>query len=1074
MYEVLVQKHIKSLECLKSDKGCFIVYKGFPLYFIFQISKRFRFVNSEDEIFSNGVIDLNKIKNNVNNLIQRLLKTQMGKFIMLYEEFCVLKDNINLEIFRSNFYIYENNIFYKYPNQTTIKFLDIENEIDAGNYYFKENDLFKNFYSNSLIKKEINFIQYRDFHENNFKNIVFKDFFGSEVIDNIKIEDMYTKEIEEGKKCGEIEIPLSDNQDDEDYNNLIYDIFQNNQIKDLKLIVDKQLFFKAGNRYKNEIKILKYLFEENKKRLFLVFKTNIIEKEKIRKDFYDILSNYWKSESFRNLTFYENPDLNRKKVDVSQGNLVELIAEQSEKAYRREKFSDIFITAPTGSGKSILFQIPAIYNAEKNRLVTIVATPLKALMYDQVTALNRRGAYNVAFINSDISLFERESIIEKIKKGEIDILYLSPELLLSYDLKFFIGKRLVGLLVVDEAHLVTTWGRDFRVDYWFLGKYIYKLRKYSNSLFPVLALTATAVYQGPDDIVFDTISSLNIKNVKIYIGSVVRNEINFMINNFEYEGSHELKKIENTVKIIQKYIEDNIKAIVYCPYVKHIEDILLNISEKYINKVGKYYGGMQPEEKEIVIENYKLGIICVIIATKAFGMGIDISDISEIYHHAPSGNLYDYIQEIGRVARDKRINGFATTDFNYKDLKFTKILYGLSSIKQYQVKLVMEKLYDIYNMNDQKQNMLVSPEDFGFIFWNDKKSLENKVKSAFLLLEKDLIRKYKFNVLIIRPKSLFTTVYACIDSNVDKEFVSKYGSCIELVSSINKNKREDIGKVRVCDIGNIYKIKLDRIWEKFFYKDSFPTVKFKFFNKELFGDICEYVIPRYKLTIKLERSPNKILECLNNYFDIITEVFNKLQGGFFTKIEMEKELRSFIKNNIFVKRVSNLLLSLFTSRATIENDFSLQFDTFIQSKRSANGEGKYRVIDSRYSSIKHFIVKKFKLLFSDDCQFFQKYITVNNRETEFRIKIAYLLEAFDLGSYEIAGGQLPQIFIRINDPYKIRTLIQSSDYRNEILQDVENRHKRGIKIMEKFFGSIMNNEERWNFIEDYFLGEEVV
>ena len=126
----------------------------------------------------------------------------------------------------------------------------------------------------------------------------------------------------------------------------------------------------------------------------------------------------------------------------------------------------MFLTSPTGAGKSVLFQVPAMYLAEQYELVTIVVAPLKALMYDQVEALQRdRNYHKAAYINSDKTLIERQDIIEKIAQKEISVLYLSPELLLSYDIRTFIGDRQLGLLVVDEAHLVTTWGRDFRVDY---------------------------------------------------------------------------------------------------------------------------------------------------------------------------------------------------------------------------------------------------------------------------------------------------------------------------------------------------------------------------------------------------------------------------------------------------------------------------------------------------------------------------------------------------------------------------------------------------------------------------------
>jgi superfamily II DNA helicase RecQ len=155
-------------------------------------------------------------------------------------------------------------------------------------------------------------------------------------------------------------------------------------------------------------------------------------------------------------------------------------------------------------------------------------------MKDQVEQIRQdRNFEKVYYLNSELSLIDREKIIDDCKNGDIDILYLSPELLLSYDITYFIGDRHLELLVVDEAHLITTWGRDFRVDYWFLGQHVNKIRKNCGYKFPMVAVTATAIYGGDNDMVFDSVNSLYMHDPHLYIGEVKRNNITFVIDNHE-------------------------------------------------------------------------------------------------------------------------------------------------------------------------------------------------------------------------------------------------------------------------------------------------------------------------------------------------------------------------------------------------------------------------------------------------------------------------------------------------------------------------------------------------------------
>ena len=246
--------------------------------------------------------------------------------------------------------------------------------------------------------------------------------------------------------------------------------------------------------------------------------------------------------TFRKIQFYKDPDIDKEVKELSQAQIIEEIITQAERSYDEAKgnnYRDIFITASTGAGKSVMFQIPAVYLAKKYHKLTIIIEPVKALMQDQKEKLNQSGYTRVETFNSDlISQTEKEAVLERIKSGEVDLLYLSPETLLSYSIETIIGDREIGLLIVDEAHIVTTWGVGFRPDYWYLGSYINSLRNQIQTTkgmnrkiyhFPICAFTATAINGGFDDSVGDTIISLYMENPVKYIGYVRRDDIKFDI-----------------------------------------------------------------------------------------------------------------------------------------------------------------------------------------------------------------------------------------------------------------------------------------------------------------------------------------------------------------------------------------------------------------------------------------------------------------------------------------------------------------------------------------------------------------
>jgi len=1066
MYSNLIETHIYKIENkIKeySNQNNILVYKGFPPNFIKKISEYFSTPNVLlNAIKTDNKIDLSYIEKNKKNLLKEILSIEKSVLILPYEVFYALATLLNINILDSTIFLIDNNLFKKYPNPTTLEITDIEGAL-SQNKPINEDEIFNTYFANSLIRNHHQYVEYQDLPDEILNDTTELPYFNEKYVDEITHREINEKEINR-------ENFIIFHSADGSYEDFKYQIFRNNWDQDAKILIDDTQI--TSDRISLELGALLELFQASDLQID-IFKLIKEKKKEYRQEFEHLLKKHWNSDSFRSIKFYKNPNSGLATTDLTQGTLIEDIVTQSERALKEKSYKDIFLTAPTGSGKSLLFQIPAMYLAEKYEVVSIVVSPLKALMKDQVSALRERGYFNAAFINSDISLIQREKIIKQIKEGRISTLYLSPELLLSYDISHFIGNRRLGMLVVDEAHLVTTWGRDFRVDYWYLGNYIQKLRKYHTSHFPVIALTATAVYDGPDDLVFETISSLNMQVPELYIGNIRRDDIRFKIQNVDYDKGYEESRIKRTVAEVKSYINQGRKSIVYFPWTNQIETTKNNLPAEIHDRVAKYYGSVTKEVRNEVIRGFKQDELDVVLATKAFGMGVDISDIEEVYHHAPSGNLSDYIQEVGRVARKSGLMGTARVDFNETDLKYTKILYGLSAIRQWMVKRVLQKLYDIYK-NKNKRNFLVSIDDFKFIFGDVyEDQIAQKVKSTLLLLERDLLSKYQYNVIIVRPKTLFSTVFIRVNKKVQSEFLKKYDEYS--IKEHNRSQKRVIynegKKITLNPNKNpVYRLKLDKLWENKYSDKSFPAIKKKFFDKELFGDLSDKIKPQYKLIISLKESGKITRNKLKLYFGLLEKAFLQLQNKTFSKDDLENILKTKFKDRNLRLKIVDLLISIYSSTKQ-EGRKRLAKGCFLQKRRDGI-DYKYRIFDNAYVNAKNQLERKFIRLFTDSDQNYIGFIKTDTEKSRQYLRLAYVLECFDLGTYELEGGDSPQLFIRINDPLKIQGL-KNSKYTNNIVEDIEKRHHNSVEIMEYFFNKEMKNNTRWSFIERYFLGEEL-
>lgn len=395
-----------------------------------------------------------------------------------------------------------------------------------------------------------------------------------------------------------------------------------------------------------------------------------------------------------------------------------------EAGIRNESLLAIF---PTGGGKSLAFQLPALIAGETVRGLTVVISPLQALMRDQVEGLANKGIPGATAIYGLLSPPERAEAMEMVRDGTASILYVAPESLRSRTVENLLLSRNVARFVIDEAHCLSAWGQDFRVDYLFIAEFIDRICKKKNSPgpIPVSCFTATAKPKVVSDIREYFRKSLGVE-LKIFATAATRENLRY---NVLYEESENDKY--NTLRDLLS--RRDCPSIVYVSRTLKTEELAGRLTRDGFPAVP-FHGKMDPRRK---VENQKAFMtdrVRIIVATSAFGMGVDKRDVGLVIHYDISASLEDYIQEAGRAGRDPGISAECYILYNDDDLDKQFVLLNQSKLSLSEIQQVWKA---VKSLSGKRESVVCSALEIAKAAgWSDNvHNVETRVRAAIAALE---------------------------------------------------------------------------------------------------------------------------------------------------------------------------------------------------------------------------------------------------------------------------------------------------------------------------------------------------
>ncbi len=382
---------------------------------------------------------------------------------------------------------------------------------------------------------------------------------------------------------------------------------------------------------------------------------------------------------------------------------------------------------PTGGGKSLTFQLPAIMAGRNEHGLTVVISPLQSLMKDQVDNLAEKGITEAVTINGLLDPISRTNAFERVADGSASLLYIAPEMLRSKTLEKLLLARNVVRFVIDEAHCFSAWGHDFRVDYLYIGDFIRKLQeaKGSHMTIPVSCFTATAKQKVISDIRDYFQRKLGLE-LELFASTATRTNLHYSVIHAETEED----KYDHLRNLLTA---NDSPTIIYVSRTRKTREIAEKLTSDGFPALP-FNGKMDPNDKIANQNAFMDNHVRAIVATSAFGMGVDKKDVGMVIHYDISDSLENYVQEAGRAGRDPQLNAQCYILFSDHDLDKHFILLNQTKLSISEIQQVWKAIKDLTR---QRKSVSCSALEIARqAGWNDEVAdIETRVRTAVAALE---------------------------------------------------------------------------------------------------------------------------------------------------------------------------------------------------------------------------------------------------------------------------------------------------------------------------------------------------